>query len=83
MADVAVVETLPKDLLQFVEHNEGRALEVLREIIEAPDWDNAPNQAMAAQAVTPNWGLTNNTAWAVTGAGTTIGSVAGQIPPTI
>lgn len=72
MADINLMnpmELQPKDILQFVEKREDRALEVLREIISAPEYDNV----VATQAIgmANAFGSSTNVAWsnALTGAG--------------
>lgn len=47
------MELLPKDILQFVENKAERAIEMLREMIDVPDYEGP-----IAQAVNP---LTNIT----------------------
>ena len=67
MADLMnPMELKPKDILQFVENRAERALEVLREIIDIPEYDrdavammNAPNQ---------NIGFPNSLVWSGIGA---------------
>lgn len=66
-------ELMPKDILRFVETRAERALEVLREIIDIPEYSG---DAVLAQAVAPNqiWttGLGTGTNWG--SAGTIVGT---------
>ncbi len=55
----------PKDLLQFVETRPERAIEVLREIIDIPEYDQDTAQAVMAQANGIGWG--NGTATSISG----------------
>lgn len=78
MADILnPTELQPKDILRFVETRAERALEVLREIIDMPDYSNA----QLAQAMAPNQlanAFGNTTAWIGTGTGSSI--LSGAIP---
>jgi hypothetical protein len=73
------MELLPKDILQFVEHKAERALEVLREMIDMPEYDNA--QLLQAVA-SPNQVFTlGNIAGTATGLGWSTNNTATAMPP--
>lgn len=81
MADVNLMnpmELQPKDILQFVEKREDRALEVLREIISAPEYDNMVG--VQAFGMANAFGSSTNVAWNSTATGGLIGTpVAAQM----